>query len=126
MHPPPSTVTVEMPATLADLLARLAWRGYRALHRDGIDVPVAGLPALLARLEAAASARPTQVGIVQTAPMTVREAAAAVGVSQERIRQLARSGRIIAVKRGRDWDIYRGSAENWGKEHRHGKSHGAE
>ena len=49
--------------------------------------------------------------------MTSSQAAELLGVSQSRIRQLAITGKLTAVKFGRDWQIDRASVEQYAAAH---------
>lgn len=83
-------------------------------RRDGGGLPAPGLAELLAELRAAASGRAAgRIGTAEAKPVTVAEAAKLAGVSQRRIRQLARSGQIRAWRPGRDWQIDPDSARDW-------------
>lgn len=98
---------VVVPAQLAADLARLAVIGARAIQRDsGGLVLVPGMAALLARLATFASETPARtVGCISAEWVSAGEAAAIAGLSVQRIRGLARDGRLIARRAGRNWLI---------------------
>lgn len=121
-HPAPSapprppwtqeTTGITVPPALSRVLARAARLGLAELdRRDGGLPAVPGLAALLDELGAVASARP--LAMVEARPVTAAEAAAAAGVSPQRIRQLCASGQLIARRHGRDWLIDPDSAAAW-------------
>jgi excisionase family DNA binding protein len=49
--------------------------------------------------------------------MTLREAAAILGLSPETLRSQIRNGRVSASRRGRDWWMTPGSVERYRQEH---------
>lgn len=96
-------------------LSDLAWLGVKVLlSRDG-GLPLApGVSALLASVDAAsrtADACATPLARVEARQLTTAQAATVMGVSPQRVRQLAARGRIIARKTGRDWLIDAQAAE---------------
>ena len=50
--------------------------------------------------------------------MTLREAAEAIGVTPDTLRQQIANGKLRATKRGRDWWVTKGEVERYGKENR--------
>lgn len=49
----------------------------------------------------------------QSQALNIREAAALLGVHEQTVRKLARSGKLPAFKVGRDWRFSRGALEQW-------------
>ena len=99
---------------LCRAVARLAVLGLAELsRRDGTVRAVPGLASLLAQLDAASGNVPVTVD--STVPLTSTEAARIVGVTPRMARHLAATGRLIAVRRGRDWQISRQSAEDYAR-----------
>lgn len=117
MHEQPPPVTV--PPALAGPLLRaaldgLTWRS----RRDGGLRPAPGLAALLSELaaaETAASGTPPVTVEHERPTVTAGEAAALAGISPRRVRELARAGRLIAARHGRDWQVDRQSAQDYGR-----------
>jgi excisionase family DNA binding protein len=120
---PPGDVVV--PGQLARPLARLATIGAEAIQRDSGGLPlVPGMAGLIAELDTSASGPALgSVGAGQSHPvsaagswLTVDQAAGlAGGISCRHVRRLARLGHLIARRTGRDWQISRQSAEDYGK-----------
>lgn len=50
--------------------------------------------------------------------MTLREAAAILGITPDTLRQAIAAGRLKATKRGRDWFVDRREVERYGRERR--------
>jgi excisionase family DNA binding protein len=98
---------------------QLLWSAVRDLDRqqrdDGGSSPAPGYMALLRKLQAAAVARATPSAKVSAEPrqLTTAEAASVMGVSPQRVRQLAADGKIIARKAGRDWQVEERAAQDW-------------
>lgn len=101
---------VVVPGELCLPLAKIAVLGAKMLsdHNGGL-VLVPGMAALLAELATFASETPgsTVVPVQSCAPrwLSAGEAAGLAGVSVQRVRFLARTGRIQARRAGRDWLI---------------------
>jgi excisionase family DNA binding protein len=112
---------VLVPCELARPLARLAITGAKMVSdRDGGLVLPPGMATLLAELATFAGEIPARtVGAVPpctpSAELTVGEAAAVTSLSAQRVRYLARSGRLIARRAGRDWLIDRLAAEDYAR-----------
>lgn len=115
---------VRVPAELARPLAVLAVRGARALQSDSGGLPlVPGMAALIAALATAASGgAPRTVGVALiglSAPgdewLSVGQAAGLTGYSCRQIRDLARQGRLIARRTGRDWQVDRESVTDYAR-----------
>ena len=99
---------VLVPAALARPLARLAVLGARGAQRDsGGLVLVPGMAALLAELAgfAGETAAPTVASTFLRTEVTAREGAELAGLIVQRVRTLARAGRIRARRVGREWLI---------------------
>lgn len=119
-----STVTpfpdgVIVPPHLAALLEKLIGYGLAELaSRNGHLPAIPELEDLCSRLHIAAiSARGRAAGRLEprTQPhyLTTRQAAAAMGISTRRVRQLAAAGRIVARKTDRDWTIDPSAVRNY-------------
>lgn len=113
---------VLVPAELARALAKLAVIGARTLsERDGGLVLVPGIAAVIAELASVASDGASRtVGPERFTPslgrwLSAREATLASGYSAPRLRELARGGRVIAKKVGRDWQFDAASITDYGK-----------
>lgn len=52
--------------------------------------------------------------------MTLREAAASLGVTPDTLRQQIANGKLRATKRGRDWWVTRREVQRYGRENRRG------
>lgn len=105
---------VEVPDRFAGALADLAILGAAdRLRRNGGGHLAPELAALLARLAAAHGSRPCQsdqtgAGDVTAAPrvpLTTGQAAARLGLTARRVRQMATAGLVPARRHGRDWAI---------------------
>jgi excisionase family DNA binding protein len=113
--------TVAVPLNLAPLAALLVELGAREItQRGGARSAMQGLPQLEAILRdaaAAAGARATPARTLELRPkpeeLTTVQAAAVMGISASRVREHAKTGRIIARKVGRDWLIDAGSARSY-------------
>jgi excisionase family DNA binding protein len=111
--------TVPLPARLAPLAALLVKYGAKEIaQRGGARSAMRDLPELEAILAAAAaSARGTPQRTMELrAPdteMTTAQAAAVMGVSERRVREHARTGRVNSRKAGRDWLISADSARSY-------------
>jgi hypothetical protein len=111
--------TVTIPADLAPLAAFLVELGARQITEQGgtrSAMPRLGeLQAILR--DAAASARGTPARTMelraQPEELTSSQAASEMGISARRVRELARTRRIVSRKTGRDWLIDAGSARSW-------------
>jgi hypothetical protein len=107
---------VIVPPHLCRALARLAVVGLAELsRRDGGLTTAPGLAALLARLDASASGPAVETMEAQRW-LAAREAAELAGTSARHARRLAAAGRLIARRRGRDWEIDEASARDYGRE----------
>ena len=103
--------TVSIPVSLVPLAALLVELGAREIEqRGGSRAVMQDLPELEAILRAAAasSARgrpPARIQVkARRAELTTSQAAAVMGISAHRVRELARNGRLIGRKvAGRDW-----------------------
>jgi excisionase family DNA binding protein len=124
--PPGTGDTVAIPVGLAPLAAFLVELGAREItQRGGSRSAMQGLPQLEAILRAAAASTASAARGIPAARMspgaqgrpeelTTSQAADAMGVSARRVRELARTGRIVSRKiAGRDWLIDAGSARSW-------------
>lgn len=120
---PPGVV---VPAALCRPLAAVAELGLADYaRRNGGPAGVAPrLRELLAALAASASACATPLARVEPRQLTTVQAAPVMGVSPQRVRQLAAEKRIIARKAGRDWLVDAQAAEDYGKERQRGNAHG--
>jgi hypothetical protein len=111
--------TVAIPVGLAPLAAFLVELGARDItQRGGTRSAMRDLPELQAILRAAAaSARGTPAGTMEppgrAEELTSDQAADVMGISARRVRELARTRRIVSRKAGRDWLIDAGSARSW-------------
>lgn len=107
---------VLVPPGLCGAVARLAVLGLREqLRRDGGLPAAPGLAAVLTELSSGGRAPET---VVLLAPFSSREAAELAGIDPRSARRLAASGRLIARRRGRDWEIDRQSAGDYARERR--------
>jgi hypothetical protein len=89
---------------------------------DGGASPDEGYIATLRRLQAAAVARATPSSSLVPRQLSTAEAALVMGVSPQRVRQLAAQQSIIARKIGRDWLVDERAAQDW--RNRRGATHG--
>lgn len=114
-RPPAAPVGVVIAPHLAKLAAGLIEHGINDLtHRNGASPTIRHLAELRRVLAAAASGTPSATLEPQArTPYTTAEAASVMRLSQRRVRHLAATGRLIAVRRGRDWQIDRQSAEDY-------------
>lgn len=110
---------VLVPAELARPLAVLAVLGARTLaERDDLRV-MPGMSALIHQLRTASSGgAPRTVGHALTGLsanvwVSVGQAAGLTGYSCRQIRDLARRGRLIARRTGRDWQVDRESVTDY-------------
>lgn len=108
--------TVPLPARLAPLAALLVKFGAKEItQRGGSRSAMRDLPELEAVLSAAAASacgRPARIMVprLPEKEMTTAQAAPVMGVSEHRVRELARTGRLITRKAGRDWLVSADSA----------------
>lgn len=128
----PAGVTV--PLELARPLAAVAVLGLAdyARRNGGPAVVAPRLQELITALAASASACATPLARVGPRQLTTAQAALVMGVSPQRVRQLAAGKRIIASKTGRDWLVDAQAAEDYGRHRGHvsdgdrrGEGHGA-
>lgn len=115
-RPSAAPVGVVMPPHLAKLAATLIEHGINDLtHRNGGSPAIRHLAELRRALAAAASGTPSATLEPRAAvrSYTTAEAASVMRLSQRRVRHLAATGRLIAVRRGRDWQIDWQSAEDY-------------
>jgi excisionase family DNA binding protein len=112
--------TVAVPLNLAPLAALLVELGAREItQRGGSRSAMQGLPQLEAILRTAvASAHGTPAPTIelrsQPEELTTDQAAELMGISARRVRELARTGRIVSRKvAARDWLIDAGSARSY-------------
>ena len=109
---------VIVPPELCRTVARLAVLGLAdRVRRDGGSSVPPGLAALLAELDKSAGG-PGFATVEAPSWLAAGEAAHLTGTSARHVRRLARSGRLRARKRGRDWEIEQASAADYGRERR--------
>jgi hypothetical protein len=110
-----------IPPHLVEPAARLIEFGVKYLEMCNGGPPnsrtLASLRKTLDAARASASGRPSVTLEPQArTPYTTRQAAAVMGISERRVRHHAATGRLIAIRRGRDWAIDRQSAEDYRRE----------
>jgi hypothetical protein len=106
---------VVVPPHLCRAVARVLVVGLAELSRRDGGVPAApGLARLLAELSASGHG-PVIVGSVPSG-MGTSEAAALIGVAPRSARRLAASGRLIARRCGRDWELDPQSVQDYVRE----------
>jgi hypothetical protein len=118
----PQERSVTVPAHLARQLALLANEGATVIRkRDGDLHLTQDMHDLLVELRLTGMASASGNGARTVGPasarwVSAREAAQlAGGISDRRVRQLAREGRLIARRAGRDWLVDADSAQDYGK-----------
>jgi len=98
-----------------EIAARLADRGYGELHRERALLAAAAIKeeaTVWLRERSSASERievPKVGGMASSDLMTVSEAAAELPLSPSYIRRLAREGKLLGRREGRDWQLDRAS-----------------
>lgn len=112
--------TIAIPVGLAPLAALLVELGAREVRQRGgtrSAMPRLGeLEAILRTAAASARGTPSRTMEPRSRPeeLTTAQAADLMGVSARRVRELARTGRIVSRKvAGRDWLIDAGSARSY-------------
>jgi len=111
MPNPPSTTSISLPPAAAGPVLTWVLRGLRTDRVNGVSIPPWAGP--LCQQLAAAAGHPTAPSAARGTPVDTldamthyvptRAAAATTGVSTGYVRRLARTGRILARRAGRDW-----------------------
>lgn len=108
---------VTVPPEWCDIVLRMLIRDLKAQagRNGGPPGIVPGLSAILRQLEASAGRHPVATMAAERW-ISAAEASRLAGVSERSAQRLAASGRLIARKRRRDWEIDADSARDYGRD----------